>query len=174
VFVVLGASYIDYEDWISTDLPHFNVCKESDWKSLLADVKSDRLLSEHVFEHLTYEQVRIAVRLSYKYLKQGGVLRIAMPDEWNPDQYYYESTKIGGRGYGAEDHYSMWNIESLTQLLQAEGFEVTPLEYWTRERKLVTVPFSDAEGPIRRSIQRTNKVGEIENYTSLIVDALKK
>ena len=173
VRLVLGASYIVYDGWICTDLPHFNVTKEADWHSLLGETRANRLLSEHVFEHLTPGQVETAVRLSYRYLKPGGTLRIAMPDEWHTDPKYYEVVKIGGTGPGAEDHHSMWNIESLTNLLQKTGFRVTPLEYWTRDGKLVTVPFSDDDGPISRSIQRKKKPGRLENYTSLIVDALK-
>ena len=174
VRVVLGASYVPVEGWICTDIPHFNVCKEEDWKYLFEDIKCDRLLSEHVFEHLTPEQVDTALKFAYQYLKPGGVLRIAMPDEWHSDKKYYDSVKIGGVGPGAEDHYSMWNIESLSSLLRESGFEVSPIEYWTNTGKLVTHTFSDDDGPIRRSIQRMKKIGNIDNYTSLIVDAVKR
>ncbi len=174
VHVVLGASYVPVEGWICTDIPHFNVCKEEDWEYLFEDIKCDRLLSEHVFEHLTPAQVEQAVKMAHQYLKPGGVIRIAMPDEWHTDKAYYEFVKIGGTGLGADDHYSQWNIESLTALLNQAGFEVKPIEYWTKEGKLITNSFSDDDGPIRRSIQRIRKVGGIENYTSLIVDAIKK
>jgi len=172
--IVLGSSYIHYKNWISTDLPHFNITLQKDWDYLFSGNKANRLLTEHVLEHLTPENVAIGVKYASQFLKPGGVFRIAVPDEWNPDPVYYEAIRIGGSGPGAEDHYSMWNIESMSKLLNENGFEVKPYEYWTKDKQLVKNNFSDDEGPVRRSCQRNYKMMEIDSYTSLIVDAVKK
>ncbi len=173
VNVVLGASHIMYADWICTDLPHFDILNENSWKYLFNGNYADTFLSEHVFEHLTPAEVRKAATFCYNYLNAGGRLRIAVPDELHTNPKYIEYVRMGGSGPGAHDHRSMWNINSLSNVLQEIGFNVHPIEYWTKEGKLHVTPFNDQDGPVRRSAQRNLTVPGIPDYSSLILDAIK-
>ena len=56
------------------------------------------ILAEHVWEHLSYEDGLIAARNCYKYLKPGGMIRVAVPDGNFRNDWYQNMVKIGGPG----------------------------------------------------------------------------
>jgi len=168
VKVVLGASITRFEGWISTDLPHFNILRAADWKRAFGAVRADNLLAEHVFEHLSEEQVRTGIRFCFQYLKPGGRLRIAVPDANHPNPAYLKMVLPP-----ADDHRSSWTFEKLSQLLVSCGFRVEPLEYYSAGHVLTALPIAPAGGPVSRSVQRKDIVPLIEGYSSLIVDAIK-
>jgi len=45
----------------------------------------DAILAEHVWEHLTKEEALIAALTCYRYIKNGGYLRVAVPDGPHPN-----------------------------------------------------------------------------------------
>ena len=168
VKVVLGASITSFEGWISTDLPHFNILRAADWKRAFGKVRADNLLAEHVFEHLTEEQVRTGIRFCHHYLKPGGRLRIAVPDANHPNPAYLKMVLPP-----ADDHRSSWTIERISGLLNGCGFRVEPLEFYSAGHELTALPIAPSQGPVSRSIQRKDLAPLIEGYSSLIVDAVK-
>jgi ubiquinone/menaquinone biosynthesis C-methylase UbiE len=67
----------------------------------------DEILTEHVFEHLTFSEEQIAWKECYRVLKKGGKLTIEVPDfEWLCKTFLAANDKF--REFyqvGAVDHY---------------------------------------------------------------------
>lgn len=172
--IVIGASGVFDAGWIPTDIDIFNILDEGDWQRYFAPNSIDALLAEHVWEHLTPQDGCTGARLCYRYLKPGGVLRIAVPDGLHPDPNYIEWVRVGGNGPGAEDHKVLYDYCSLKRLFEEAGFEVRLLEYFDETRNFQAEPWDPHDGMIHRSKQfdERNQDGAL-HYTSLILDARK-
>lgn len=110
-----------------------------------ADNYADRILAEHVVEHITHQQAWNFFEECKRILKPGGVLRVAVPDVeriWRritPE--YCAAVKAGGHGDGSaksavratifeHGHQAIWTSELLVAALCAIGFRaVTKAEY---------------------------------------------
>lgn len=175
--VVVGAGGTTYPGWVSTDIPIHDVTTESSWARLFTPNSIDRLLSEHVFEHLTETQNASAFALCYRYLKQGGRLRIAVPDGNRQDAYYQSHVAPP-----KDDHQMLFTVSILRDMLQKVGFEVIPLEYFDSQDRFNAVDWNEQDGIIRRCFQKDSRSAFQRNdcytrpifYTSLIVDAIKR
>lgn len=87
------------EGWLNTDLnslKKLNVAHLDAGKTFpFADNTFDFIFSEHIFEHLTFEQGLIMLSESYRTLKTGGFFRIAVPDlDFLAKLYLYKSFPI--------------------------------------------------------------------------------
>jgi predicted SAM-dependent methyltransferase len=162
------------KEWIATDINTLNITRNSDWKKILFFLKVDNIMAEHVWEHLSDEDTRLANLNCFKYLKQGGILRLAVPDGFNPDPAYLDYVRPGGSGPGADDHKVLYNYKLMKERLEKAGFKVTLLEYFDEHGKFHFTDWSDEGGRITRSrrYDSRNKDGKL-GYTSLIVDAVK-
>ncbi len=160
--------------WYPTDIYTLNLTRERDWQKLLLFLRLDNIMAEHVWEHLTDADTEIANRYCFKYLKRGGVLRIAVPDGFHPDRSYIEYVRPGGNGLGADDHKILYNYKIMKERLEKAGFHVQLLEYWDENGKFHYVDWTDQNGRISRSrrYDKRNEDGQLR-YTSLIVDAIK-
>ncbi|HEX8491241.1 MAG TPA: methyltransferase domain-containing protein [Pyrinomonadaceae bacterium] len=169
--VVLGAGTTDYKGWFGTHLETLDITSPRDWRNLFAPESIDRLLTEHVLEHLSEEECRIAVAECYRYLKRGGLLRIAVPDGYRRDAAYVAEASPPKDG-----HKVLFTVDTLVPLLESVGFRATPLEYFDAEEKFHAEEWDESDGFIKRSVrfdtQEDFKRGELF-YTSLIVDARK-
>lgn len=173
--IVLGARKTAYAGWISTDKDTLNVTCREDWASTVAGRSISRLLAEHVWEHLTIEEMRSANRLAFEFLAAGGLLRIAVPDGFHPDPKYIESVRPGGSGPSAGEHHVLLNHETLSGELASAGFEVELVEYWDSRGVFHHKPWHSQDGHVKRSAlhDRRNQKGRLA-YTSLIIDAWKR
>jgi predicted SAM-dependent methyltransferase len=171
--IIIGAGTTTYAGWIATDLPFFNILKSGDWQFLFKNRKIDHILAEHVFEHLTEEQVRQALSYIFFQLKRQGSFRIALPDAFHPDKQYIEAVKPGGWDAGADDHKSFWNYQSIGKVAKETGFQVRELEYFNENGVFVSTSYSNTEGYIMRSKLNKFDYAPIPGYTSLIVDLIK-
>lgn len=169
--VVLGAGETEFPGWFNTDFEVLNITSPRNWAQLFAPETIDALLSEHVLEHLSEEEGRIAVNECYRYLKHGGLLRAAVPDGYRRDAAYVAEASPPKDG-----HQELYNVDSFTALLKGVGFVVTPLEYFDAEENFHAQPWDENEGMVMRSIRFDSQV-EFQRdqmfYTSLIVDARK-
>ena len=104
----------------------------------------------------------------------GGTLRIAVPDGYHPDKDYIDWVKVGGNGFGADDHKILYNYYIMKTKLEKVGFKVELLEYWDENGVFHFTDWSSEAGFIRRSKNNDerNQSGKLK-YTSLIVDAIK-
>ena len=83
--VVIGGGQTSYEGWIFTDQDLLDITKPRHWRELFDPNSIDRLLCEHVLEHLSEQECVIALTEAYRHLKPGGLMRIAVPDGYRRD-----------------------------------------------------------------------------------------
>jgi predicted SAM-dependent methyltransferase len=169
--VVLGAGPTHFSGWLQTDKEILDVTHPGDWRALFKLESIDVLLSEHMLEHLSAEDARTAIPECYRYLKPSGLFRIAVPDGYRRDPEYVKEASPPTDG-----HQVLYNIDTLTALLQSAGFATTPLEYFDASEQFHAVPWDENEGLIQRSArfdtQKSFQRGELF-YTSVIIDARK-
>lgn len=158
----------------ATDIDTLNITQEGDWENLLFFFKVDNIMAEHVWEHLSEEDTILANANCFKFLKNKGILRIAVPDGFHPDPKYIDCVKPGGNGIGATDHKILYNYKSMSERLERVGFKVKLLEYWDENGNFHFIEWTDEGGHIRRSKRYDPRnQNDTLNYTSLIVDAVK-
>ena len=167
--VVIGGGQTSYEGWIFTDRDILDISKPQDWNALFEHNSIDLLLAEHVLEHLSETDGRTALAECYRYLKPGAVIRIAVPDGNRRDPAYVAEASPPKDG-----HQMLYDIDSLTRLLEGTGFTVAPLEYFDQNEQFHAEPWDESEGLVMRSVrldrQEDFRRGNL-HYTSLIVDS---
>lgn len=170
--VMLGAGPIELDGWFQTDKEILDVTSPDDWSVLFEPESIDSLLSEHMFEHLSEDEARAALTQCHRYLKRGGLFRIAVPDGYRRDLTYVKEVAPPNDG-----HKVLYNIDTLTRVLQSAGFHTTPLEYFDAQERFHAVPWDENEGKIYRSVRFDSQQAFQRDglfYTSLIVDARKQ
>jgi len=170
--VMLGAGPINQQGWFQTDKDILDVTSPDDWSVLFEPGSIDSLLSEHMFEHLTEDEARSALTECHRYLKPNGLFRLAVPDGYRRDLTYVKEVAPPNDG-----HKMLYNIDTLTALLQSVGFTTTPLEYFDKQERFHAVPWDQNEGMIHRSVRFDSQQSFQRDglfYTSLIVDARKQ
>jgi predicted SAM-dependent methyltransferase len=169
--VVIGAGHSQLEGWLLTDKKILDITRPGSWRRLFSPASIDCLLAEHVLEHLSLDECRIALREAYRYLKPGGVFRIAVPDGNRRDPDYVAETAPP-----MHEHQVLFTLETLSALLEEAGFTVQPLEYFDKDDQFHACPWDVQGGHIQRSVRFDRQVafrrGDLY-YTSLIVDAIK-
>ena len=170
--VVLGAGPTRFEGWFQTDKELLDVTSRDDWSILFKPESIDSLLSEHLFEHLTEAQARVAAAECYRYLKPGGLFRVAVPDGYRGDAAYVNEAAPPNDG-----HQVFYNINTLSALLEGVGFQTTALEYFDAQEQFHAIPWDEKDGMIRRSVRFDTQQDFQRDglfYTSLIIDARKQ
>ena len=172
--LVVGAGPTKFPGWFSTDIATLDVTNEEHFKKYFSEKKIDKILAEHVLEHLTDNDLKLMVKNFYKYSKETINIRIAVPDGYHSDKNYIEMVKPGGTGAGADDHKRLFNYKSLSSFFESDGFISYPLDYWDESGKFNSNYQNDENGYVDRSFinDDRNKDGK-PNYTSLIVDFKK-
>jgi predicted SAM-dependent methyltransferase len=172
--IVVGAGPTNYKSWFSTDIDTLDITNEKDFKKYFTKKRINKILAEHVLEHLTENELELIAHNFYKYSENDINVRIAVPDGFHTDTKYIDRVKPGGTGYGADDHKNLFNYESLSQIFEKVGFKTKLIEYWDEFGIFTTKYKNDENGYIKRSFinDDRNKNGK-PNYTSLIVDFSK-
>lgn len=174
VYINIGSADVNPDNkWIATDLDVLDCTITSDWYRMLLFLKVDKIMAEHVWEHLTLEQSNMALANCYKFLKKGGTLRIAVPDGFHSDENYIEDVKPMGKGSGSHDHKVLYDYKLLSECFEKVGFNVTLLEYWDENNNFHYIDWSDENGHIRRSRRYDNRNKNRLEYTSLIIEGIK-
>ena len=179
VKLILGAALTSQKNWISTNEEWFDISKKKHWERLFKNkIKLKRAIAEHVFEHLTKEEMKSAFNLVYIHLIKNGTLRIAVPDGNHPDPIYRQHTGIGGLGADASDHKQFITYEYLKSELENCGFTCFLREGYRADGILISEKIPPELGFVIRS--RKNNSLAIKNgwdfddsNSSLIVDAYK-
>lgn len=167
--LVLGCSYPTIRGWINTDHPWMDITDGRCWNWLLDTARADRLLAEHVFEHLTLQQATQALQLARANLSERGTLRIAVPDGNHPVHEYIEQVRPGGLGPGADDHKVLYTAETLVSLVQEAGLRADLRRWCDAEGTAHVTPLASEFGPIRRSGEAPTAPGEGPEW-SLVID----
>lgn len=169
--VILGAGATRYDGWIATDIPAFDILKREHWARLFQPNTIERMLAEHVIEHLTAEQFQDFLRIARIYLASSGRIRIAVPDGFHPDPDYIQRVRPGGVGEGADDHKVLYTGELMRAALTAQGYDCQLLEYHDAAGAFHHRGWHPEDGFVLRSAfyDARNANGRLA-YTSLMVD----
>jgi predicted SAM-dependent methyltransferase len=172
--LIVGAGKTSYKNWFNTDISTLDVTNENDFKKYFEKKKINKILAEHVLEHLTDKELKLMINNFYKYSSKDINIRIAVPDGFHADENYINRVRPGGFGDGADDHKHLFTYKTLGQLFEEGGFKSRPLEYWDENKVFNTDYQNDQNGYITRSFKNDerNKDGK-PNYTSLIIDFFK-
>jgi len=172
--IILGAGYKSYSGWASTNIATLNILFRNNFERYWKPYSRWMFLAEHVWEHLTIEESKIANANCYEFLQSGGRLRIAVPDRLHPDSRYIDYVRPKGTGPGAEDHKIFYDYKLLRKTLEKARFKVNLLEYWDEKGAFHFRNWNSENGHICRSrrYDHRNEGGTL-TYTSLIVDAIK-
>lgn len=172
--IVVGAAKTSFDGWISTNLDVLDLLQAKDWEELFAGRPVDRVLAEHVWEHLSPENGVIGLRNAAAHLRSGGRIRIAVPDGHHPDPVYIDHVRPGGIGPGADDHKILYTVELMCEAMRAAGLVPIPLEHWDAAGVYHAEEWDAADGMVTRSARfdPRNRDGRLA-YTSLIVDGVK-
>lgn len=172
--LLVGAGLTDYKGWFATDVFFLDVTNESDFKKLFTKKKIDKVLAEHVLEHLTSEQLDLMAANFYKYSSEKINVRIAVPDGFHKSEEYINQVKPGGTGDGSHDHKHLFTYKSLSKVFEDAGFKSNPIEYWDESHNFHSSYENDDKGLIRRSLKNDSRNSDgLPNYTSLIIDFTK-
>ncbi|GBD86204.1 hypothetical protein BMS3Abin03_00114 [bacterium BMS3Abin03] len=173
--LIVGSGPIKFKGWFATEISTLDITKEKHFRKYFKNKKINKILAEHVLEHLTNVELELMVKNFYKYSAADVNIRIAVPDGFHINQDYINTVKPGGTGEGADDHKHLFNYKSLSLLFESQGFIAYPVEYWDENKKFHTTYKNDSNGQIRRSFinDKRNKDNN-PLYTSLIIDFKKK
>ena len=172
--LIIGASGTHFDGWIATEQHLVDLLEPLTWAEFFSKDSVDAILAEHVWEHLTLEQGRIAASTCFQFMKPGGHLRVAVPDGNHPSRSYIERVRPGGTGEGADDHKLLYDYRTFSDTFTKTGFDVCLIEYFDENGEFRSKPWDESKGMIHRSLRfdernRTEKYG----YTSLFLDAVK-
>ncbi|GAB5561494.1 MAG: hypothetical protein SynsKO_31410 [Synoicihabitans sp.] len=173
--LIVGAGGDQEAGWLASDLPLLDITSTKNWTQLFNLGTLNCITSEHVWEHLPFpDGARAAAQNCYRFLQKGGNLRVAVPDGNHPDDQYREWVRPGGNGPGADDHQTLYTIESIKHLFEGAGFKVHGLEYWTQTGDFIKNPIPSGKGEIARCHDRESLRNDRPFlYTSLIIDCEK-
>jgi predicted SAM-dependent methyltransferase len=169
--IVIGASGVFEPGWTPTDAREFDLLQPQTWERFVQPESIDCLMAEHVWEHLTLAQGRIAALTCHRFLKPGGYLRVAVPDGLFPSAEFQEYIKIGGKAGGGVvgGHLIVYTYAMLRDVFESAGFTTTLLEYHDEAGQFHYQDWDPAQGKIHRS-KRFDDRGPI----SIILDAHKR
>jgi predicted SAM-dependent methyltransferase len=150
----VGCGSIKFKDWINLDIENKQQVTDIIWNAakgfpFIESQSCSLIYCEHFLEHLKVEEAQIYLSESYRILKPGGTLRIAMPSlEYIIDKYRSENWKdqdwliwndfkfiqtraeminISFRWWG---HQWLYDKEELKRRLQEAGFQTIQYLTW--------------------------------------------
>jgi predicted SAM-dependent methyltransferase len=132
VFIIIGSGYTKYEGWVSTNKEELNILNEDDFK-VFSKKKIDKILLEHVIEHIEYLDFIKFLRFIKKYLNKRATIRVAVPDAYHPSAYYRDLVGINGQEPGANDHKYFYSIDNFTYIAKECNYKLNPLEYFDKK-----------------------------------------
>lgn len=175
--VILGAGKTVIEGWISTQEKDLNLLDWKDFEKLFKGNKAEAMLAEHVWEHMTKEEGMLAAKHCYDFLKEGGYMRVAVPDLNFKNDWYQNMVKVGGPGpkdHPAYTHKMVYDYKNLREVFEKAGFEVELLEYCDEEGDFHYKYWNEQDGKIGRSFRfDTRNSLEHLGMVSVIIDAKK-
>ena len=134
VYLHLGCGNINKENFINIDgspYSHVHYVQSLDKLSNFDDDSVDLIYACHCLEHFRYSQTGSVLREWYRVLKNGGVLRLSVPDfdklvgiykAHNNDPNVILPQLMGGQNNKYNYHLTSFNIVNLTRYLEDVGF----------------------------------------------------
>jgi predicted SAM-dependent methyltransferase len=180
--VVIGAGEQRWLGWLATQRDELDLLDERTFENFFGEARAQSFLCEHTWEHLSIDEGIEAARICWRFLEDGGRLRVAVPDGRFPSDEYQRTVQVGGPGpadHPAADHKVVYIAEKFAAVFEKAGFDVVLLEWWDSDGNFRIVPWSVDDGPIYRSSVLDHRNEEYRagrgapGFTSLIVDAIK-
>lgn len=117
------------------DLPNIDyVCKAWEIDQLVGENSVDNVFSRHFFEHLTFEQGKLMMKVWFKILKPGGTCRMMIPNlHFHVKQFMagkeMEHALAGLFGWQRDGLHDVWDVhksgytlESIQPVYEDTGF----------------------------------------------------
>lgn len=172
--IIVGAGGTTQKGWKSTEKKFLDLLKRENWENNFEQGSLKAILAEHVWEHLTKVEGKVAAKNCYDFLRKGGYLRVAVPDGFHPSPEYIKWVMPQGVGSGADNHKVLYNFKSLSSLFRSVGFKVKLLEYFDEKGRFHSKHWKVEDGFIKRSSRFDKRnINSPLKYTSLILDAIK-
>lgn len=129
----LGCGTKILDGYINVDvrqLPGVHIVTSIDNLSMFTDESVDLIYCCHVLEHLSRHKVQSALKEWHRVLKPGGKVQISVPNFEAIVQHYNENHELpklvgllyGGQTYPENYHYNIWDMATMTVLLESSGF----------------------------------------------------
>lgn len=139
----------------AVDYPHVDHVATIDNLSFIPDNSVDLIYNCHVLEHFKRKDVVRVLREWFRVIKQGGILRISVPDFAKLCEVYQRERNLGlvvGALFGRQDylyniHYNVFDLNSLSEVLQQAGFEKVRHYDWRQTEHAEMDDFSQAYIP---------------------------
>lgn len=175
--IILGAGATHYEGWVSTQKTELNLLSREDFLKRYTPESLDAMLAEHVWEHMDFEEGKIAAKNCYEFLKPGGYLRTAVPDGFFRNEAFINMVKPKGPGpkdHPAYTHKILYNYHLFKEVFESAGFHVELLEYCDEQGDFHYQYWNNADGHIGRSFRydTRNSLTSL-GMVSIILDAKK-
>jgi predicted SAM-dependent methyltransferase len=134
VKIHLGCGSIDHPDFINIDglpAPHVHYIRAIDNLTLFKDNSVDLVYASHCLEHFPHHQISKVLAEWFRVLKQGGILRLSVPDfdlllkiyqENNNDLNTILTSLMGVQNYKFNFHMTVFNQSTLDTFLKSTGF----------------------------------------------------
>jgi len=132
--VHIGGGPINLEGWINIDArnaSHVHINTDIIDLKDFADNSVGEIYLCHVLEHFSFEEVTSVLNVFYEKLQPGGLLRLSVPDfslmaeSYLKNKVPLKSLKyalMGGQDYQYNFHKSVYDFETLAQILAEAGF----------------------------------------------------
>ena len=168
--IIVGAGGKTQDGWRATEQSELDLLHEVDFVRMLNGALGfEAILVEHCVEHLTIDEIPVALANCFKYLSPNGRLRIAVPDGLHPNPDYIEHVSPPNDG-----HKILLNYRLLSRLMRQAGFEVNLLEWWNEDGGFRANPWYSMDGDIERCLTNDPRNDDgWPHYTSLILDGIK-
>lgn len=139
VYVNLGSGVHTSKEFINVDtlpFPWVHYINDVQALPMFATSSVDFIYASHVAEHIDRTELVTALTEWNRVLKQGGVLRLSIPDFDSLVAIYQASgndvhsieNQLLGQGCPYDDHHTIWNQVFAREVLQKAGF--TQVRLW--------------------------------------------
>ncbi len=130
----IGCGPINLEGWVNIDArnaTHVHINTDVIDLKDFADNSVGEIYLCHVLEHFSFEEVKTVLDVFYKKIKPGGLLRLSVPDfSLMAESYLTKKVPLkslkyalmGGQDYEYNFHKSIYDFETLVQVLNDAGF----------------------------------------------------
>ncbi|MEO6508386.1 MAG: methyltransferase domain-containing protein [Patescibacteria group bacterium] len=189
----LGSASLGFKDWLNTDL------EDRDEEILALDVTKkfplktssiDYIFSEHLIEHVTFQEGQVMLKECFRVLKPGGVIRTATPNlkflielyttekktafqkryiKWAVDANLkglgiYEDTFVINNFVRAWGHQFIYDVKILKLALQKAGF-----------KNIIICKPGESEDPHLQNLESHGTIisKDFNNYETMVLEATK-
>ena len=172
--LAIGSETHCSEDWIPAESDQIDLANAASWSSFFQKSSVDAILAEHVWEHLSEHDGKIAARNCFQFLQPGGYLRVAVPDGFHPSQPRQALGRLGGSEIGTVGCGTLYNYRSFANAFLAVGFQVQLIEFFDQEGVFHSNHWDVSKGLVKRSLLFDERnTAQPFAYTSLVLDAIK-